>query len=196
MDTGEKRFSYTFFENLCQNLLEAYGADPSVAKDITFSLLISSLRGIDSHGLNLLPRILSRVESGRSQLKQPAEVIGNTNDLPVAIVDAHSSPGQHSCLFAARIAETKAKEYGIGFVTVRHSTHFGCCTPFIIEILKEQFIAFVGSNSARSMAAFGVEFANLGNNPFGFGAPVRGSRDFIFDSSSAVISFGIEAPKL
>ena len=190
MDGERNCYSYAFLEDLCLNLLTAQGADASVAQDVTFSLLISSLRGIDSHGLALLPKILSRSESGRSQMGQPAEVLGSTNHLPMAVVDAHLSPGQHACLFSARVAKQKAKQYGVGLVTVRDSTHFGCCTPFIVEVLKERFIAFVGSNSARSMAAFGAQAANLGNNPFGVGAPVQGGRDFIFDSSSAVMSFG------
>lgn len=40
------------------------------------------------------------------------------------------------------------------------------------------------------MAAFGAKFVNLGNNPFGFGSPLKDGKYFIFDFSSAVMSFG------
>lgn len=171
-------------------VLEAAGAHPVVAADIAHALVTSSLRGIDSHGVNLLPRILSRVEAGRSQLIRPAADVSPRPGLPVAVLDADLAPGQHAGLAAARLAVDRARQFGIGLVCVRNSTHFGSCAPYVLEVVEAGMAAFVGSNSTMSMAAFDAPFVNLGNNPLGIGAPVDGGPDLVVDFSCGVMSFG------
>ena len=112
-------------------MLTLYGADATVATDTAHSIVASSLRGIDSHGINLLPKIVGRVTSKKSsgemlsQVAEPAELVVPGDGLPVGVVDAKLSPGQHACLFAARVCAEKAEQFGIGMVPVRNSTHFG-----------------------------------------------------------------------
>lgn len=170
-------------------LLAAAGAHGTVARDVTDALIATSLRGIDSHGIALLPRILARAEAGRSQLSRPAETVRDA-DPGIAQLDAHLTPGQHACMAAARIAAKKAGEAGLALVTVRESTHFGAAAPYLLHLLENGLVGLVGSNATPSMAAFGATFANLGNNPFGFAAPVEGGPDLLFDFSSGVMSFG------
>jgi LDH2 family malate/lactate/ureidoglycolate dehydrogenase len=184
------RVSPRKLERAAAGLLTAAGAGRAVASDVASALVSSSLRGIDTHGIVLLPKILDRAGAGRTQLRLPAVAAGRHARRPVAMVDARLSPGQHAGLVASRLAAAKAARFGIGFVTVRNSVHFGACTPFLLEILRRRFVAFVGSNSSQSMAAFGARRANLGNNPFGFAAPVKRGPDFLFDASSSVMSFG------
>jgi len=180
-------------QEIATQLLVLYGAEPSVAEDTAVSVVRSSLRGIDSHGFNLIPKIIGRVtkqEELVSQIQKPAELLIPGEGMPVAVVDAKLTPGQHSCLLAARIAATKAKQFGIAMVTVRNSTHFGAASPFLMELLKHGLIGMVGSNSTQSMAVFGATRANLGNMPLGFAAPVSDGTHFMFDFCCAVMSFG------
>ena len=179
------------FQKISEKLLIKIGAHKTVASDCTQVMLSASLRGIDTHGIEMLPKILTRVQDNRCRVDVPSKV--KKADIAfsaVSIIDAKLAPGQHSCLVASREAIKRANQYGIGFITVRNSTHFGCCSPFLEEILKERMVGFVGSNNVCSMAAFGLEQPNIGNNPFGFAAPSQGNNDFIFDFSSAVMSYG------
>ena len=174
-------------------LLDAIGAHPTVRDDVVWATLRGSLRGIDTHGIAMVPKILQRVSQDRAQVREPAAVVGER--AAAAVIDARLSPGQHACMLAAREASRRASELGVGLATVRNSTHFGCCTPFLELICDNGQIGFIGSNSLRSMAAFGSGLANLGNNPFGFGAPRlgedgEGGQPFLFDFSAAVMSFG------
>ena len=140
-------------------MLTLYGADATVATDTAHSIVASSLRGIDSHGINLLPKIVGRVTSKESsgemlsQVAEPAELIVPGDGLPVGVVDAKLSPGQHACLFAARVCAEKAEKFGIGMVPVRNSTHFGSCAPFLEEVVQRGFICMVGSNSTQRPSA-------------------------------------------
>lgn len=184
------RVSAREFESIACKILQTRGADDAVAADVARSLTITSLRGIDTHGIALLPRILTRAEAGRCNLGRPAQVVADTTDKAVAVLDAGLAPGQHAALFAARLALRKAKRFGIGYVAVRNSTHFGACTPYVLEIVRSGMVALVGSNSTMSMAAFDAPFVNLGNNPIGFGAPAAGRPELVFDFSCGVMSFG------
>ena len=179
------------FQRISEELLVKIGANKTVASDCTKVMLSASLRGIDTHGVEMLPKILTRVKDNRCRVDIPSKIKKADGGLnAVNVIDAKLAPGQHSCLVATHEAIKLAKSYGIGFITVRNSTHFGCCSPFLEEILKERMVGFVGSNTVCSMAAFGLEQPNLGNNPFGFAAPSQGKNDFIFDFSSAVMSYG------
>lgn len=177
------------FESFAKVLLLADGAHETVAADVAWATTESTRCGVDTHGINLVPRILDRVKAGRSQLTKPGAIV-TREGLAVAAIDGELAPGQHLCLLAAREAAKRAKAYGIGYVAVRNSTHFGGCVPFLRLLAREGLAGMVGSNSLRSMAAFGLERANLGNNPFGFVAPAEGRADFVFDASAAVMSFG------
>jgi len=175
-------------DTLVRNLLGAHSAHPDIIEDVSFAMLEASTWGVDTHGLAMLPGILRRAGDGRSQLERPAQVVHEQGS--ACVIDAELSPGQHATMLAAREARARATQYGVGVATVRNSTHFGCCTPFLVEVASQGFVGFVGSNSLRSMAAFGLMRANLGNNPFGFAAPLEGERLMLFDASAAKMSYG------
>lgn len=168
--------------------LLARGAASETAADTADALVRASLRGIDSHGVDLLPRILKRAEAGRCQLTRPcAEIAGRG---AAGVLDAALAPGQHAGMAMARSALARARAHGAGMVCVRNSTHFGAAAPYVELITESGMAAFVGSNSAPSMAAFGAGFANMGNNPLGFGAPSADGGGLIADFSCGVMSFG------
>jgi LDH2 family malate/lactate/ureidoglycolate dehydrogenase len=175
-------------EPLIRDFLVSLGAADIIASDVAHSLIVMSLRGVDSHGIMLLPGLLKRIKSGRCQIKKTAEFI---TDYPsIGVVDAYLSPGQHAGMAAVRHAVTKASQTGVYLATIKNSNHFGGCTPFLLHAVSSGMIAFVASNSAQSMAIYGAKIPNMGNNPLGFGAPVKGSHPFLFDFSSAVMSYG------
>lgn len=177
--------------SFAKSLLLAAGAHEEVASDTAFALVETSRCGVDTHGIALLPKILDRVAQGRSQLHSPARVVHDK--AAVATIDAALAPGQHATMVAVREAASRAKQFGIGHVTVRQSTHFGAATPFLRALGAERLVGFVGSNSLRSMGAFDLRRANLGNNPFGFVAPAANGEDFLFDFCAGVMSFGRRA---
>lgn len=187
-ENAPKLYDFRELESSVRDLLISIGADDVIASDVAYSLIVMSLRGVDSHGIMLLPGLLRRVQSGRCQIKKQAEF---TIDYPsIGVVDANLSPGQHACMVAVRHAVTKASQTGVYLATIKNSNHFGGCAPYLLNAVSSGMLAFIGSNSAQSMAIFGSEVPNMGNNPFGFGVPVKGSHPFLFDFSSAVMSFG------
>ena len=187
----EVRCSCEELRTLTVEILLAHGAHQDIARDAAEAICRSSLRGIDSHGIALLPRILERVAEPagrRCQLSEPCVV--QLEAPAVAVLDARLSPGQHACLVAARLAAEKAKQCGIALVLVKNSTHFGAAAAFLEELLNNRLVGAVGSNSTPSMAILNSKLPNIGNCPFGFCAPVADGPDFLFDFCCAVMSFG------
>lgn len=185
--------SHDALENFAGRVLIALGAHETVVADTSRALVESSLCGVDTHGISLLPKIAARVRAERSQVAAPTQVRGTHGAL--TFLDARGTPGQHAAMEAVRHAISSAKRHGLGFAAVDNSTHFGGCVPFLRAIDEAGLAGVVGSNSLRSMAAFGSRRANLGNNPFGFVIP-SDPVSFVFDSSAAVMSFGRRAQLL
>ncbi|MDK6239855.1 Ldh family oxidoreductase, partial [Klebsiella pneumoniae] len=73
--------------------------------------------GIQSHGMQRMVRYYKGIQKGTMKVDAEPEVIFET---PIsAVVDGHNGMGQLNGHFAMDLAIKKAKEVGVGIVTVR-----------------------------------------------------------------------------
>ncbi len=80
--------------------------------------------GMDTHGLNRLkPIYIDRIKDNIQSPMTEWEIIKETPT--TAVIDAHDGMGQVASYHSMRIAIEKAKQYGMGMVAVRNSTHYG-----------------------------------------------------------------------
>jgi hypothetical protein len=75
MSESGKIISEAQAKGICEELLRAYGAPGAEAKAVAEVLVAGSLRGVDSHGLQLLPRYLIRIERGLVRPGAKVEVV-------------------------------------------------------------------------------------------------------------------------
>ena len=176
-------------KKLIKEKLSKINADKIIINDVIYSLVTTSLRGIDSHGISQIKNIFNRYENGRTQLKKKAKIIKQSNKNALILIDGLNTPGQHGMMTGSRACKAKTKKFGISFCIVNNSTHFGACTPYIKYLPDNGLLSIIGSNSTQSMIAFNSKKANLGNNPIGFGFPTK-NKNLIIDFSTAVLSFG------
>lgn len=160
-----------------------------IINDLVYSLVTTSLRGVDSHGISQIKNIFNRYENARTQLNHKAKIIKQSDKNPLILIDGLNTPGQHGMMTGVRACKAKTKKFGISFCIVNNSTHFGACTPYIKYLTDNGLLSIVGSNSTQSMIAFKSKKANLGNNPIGLGFPGK-NKNLIIDFSTAVLSFG------
>jgi len=98
--------------------------------------------------------------------------------------------GQVIAKKAMQEAIDKAKEFGIGCVTVRNSTHYGICGYYAKMACKQDMIGITMTNARPSIAPlFGVS-PMLGTNPICFGAPSDKEYDFIYDAATSISQRG------
>jgi len=79
-----------------------------------------------------------------------------------------------------------AREFGVGVVSVRRSTHFGMAAAYVLQALEAGLISLVFSNASPAMPPWGGRTALLGTNPFAAGAPAGKHSPFLLDMSPAV----------
>ena len=83
-----------------------------------------------------------------------------------------------------------AREYGIGVVSVKRSTHFGMAASYAIPAVEAGMMAMVFSNASPAMPPWGGKSMLLGTNPFCMAAPAGKHRPIILDMSPAVAARG------
>lgn len=167
----------------------AYGVPEADAEICTDVLLDADKRGMDTHGLNRLkPIYLDRIKGGQLLPETNWEVIKETPT--TAVIDAHDGMGQVASYHAMRMAIDKAKEYGMGMVAVRNSTHYGTAGYYTNMAAREGCIGMSGTNARPSIApTFSVQ-NKLGTNPLAFAFPTDEEFPFSLDCATSIIQRG------
>ena len=170
-----------------RSLLTDFGVDPGHADFVVNTLASASLKGIDTHGLELLPTYIAELRSGRSKLKPNISVKNATPSL--YIVDADNALGVVAGNVAIRSVIAGARESGIAAAIVKNSNHFGPAGSYAEFAAKEGFIALVFSNADALVAADGGTVPLSGTNPIAFAAPGVGRDVFLLDMATSQVSY-------
>ena len=124
---------------------------PEGEADIVAELLArSDLRGVETHGVTRLPIYIQRLQKGYVRAECKLTILKEKG--PMAFAEAHGSMGHVVAFKAMEKAIEKAEEYGIGWVSVKDSGHFGVAGLFPVMAIEKDFIGYVVSNSAPMMA--------------------------------------------
>lgn len=160
--------------------------DAKVCADV---LTESDKRGIDSHGIARLKTIYyDRIREGIQQAVTNFKVV--RNGPTTAVVDGHDGMGHVIAKRAMQMAIDKAKEYGMGMVAVRNSTHYGIAGYYATMATEQNMIGITGTNARPSVApTFGVENM-LGTNPLTIGLPTDEAFPFVLDCATSLSQRG------
>ncbi len=159
------------------------------AKIVADVLVKADKLGFDSHGVNRLkPIYLDRINDG---ILNPVTKIEIVKESPTtAVIDGHNGMGHVISYKSMNIAIEKAKEYGMGMVAVRNSTHYGFAGYYPLMAVDHDMIGITGTNARPSIApTFGVENM-LGTNPMTFGMPTDEDFPFLLDCATSITQRG------
>jgi L-2-hydroxycarboxylate dehydrogenase (NAD+) len=91
---------------------------------------------------------------------------------------------------AMKIAIEKARQYGLGAVAVRNSSHYGIAGYYSRMAVRAGMVGMSFTNAHPSIApTFGVE-PMLGTNPIAFSAPTDEDFTFTFDAATSIAPRG------
>lgn len=180
---------WELLDNFVNQIFQANGVPEVDAQICTDVLLDADKRGMDTHGLNRLkPIYIDRIQQGIQSAETNWELIKETPT--TAVMDAHDGMGQVASYHAMRIAIEKAKEYGMGMVAVRNSTHYGTSGYYTEMAAAEGCIGISGTNARPSIApTFSVQ-NKLGTNPLAFAFPTDEDFPFSLDAATSIIQRG------
>ncbi|PTB21010.1 lactate dehydrogenase [Trinickia symbiotica] len=172
---------------LCEKAALARGVDAQHASWFARALTRTSLMGIDTHGLRLLPLYLRELDEGRSNPCPAMRTMRQSGG--TALVDADGALGVVAGTYAAELASDLASEHGVGVVAVANSNHFGAASVYGELIGKRGLIGIVTTSAAARMAPFNGKRAMFGTNPICFVAPACADDLYLFDMATSQISY-------
>jgi len=165
--------------------LVARGSAPEQADAVAQALVSTSLRGVDSHGVRLLPHYLRALDGGRISR---APVLSAKPTAPgTVIVDADNGFGHYAGYRAIAEGCAVARDAGIAGISVVNSSHFGAAGCYALEAAEAGFLAFAFCNSDPFVLPHDAQAPFHGTNPIAFAAPVPGQRPFLLDMATAIV---------
>ena len=167
-------------------LLKA-GVREDVAQYVTRGLIQTSMRGVDSHGIRLLPHYLEGVKKGR--LNPNPDYKFKKTSHSTGILDADHTFGHAAGIEAAKKAVQLAGEAGTGHVAVYNSSHFGAAAYYALEIAKHDMIGMSFTNTDALIKTHAGKRPFLGNNPISFAAPCEDEDPFCLDMATSILTF-------
>jgi LDH2 family malate/lactate/ureidoglycolate dehydrogenase len=172
---------------LCFTAARRRGLNEQHATWFADGLIRTSLMGIDTHGVRLLPLYLRELDEGRSNPEPALRVVRRFGG--TALLDADAAPGVVAGTHAARLACELAQACGIGIVGVANSNHFGAASVYGEWIASQRLVGFVTTSAAARMAPFNAKRAMFGTNPICFAAPARDGDLYLLDMATSQISY-------
>jgi len=171
-------------------LLLAGGGIPLEDARLVAKLLVKAeLRGYPGHGLTRVRQYLSFIKAGTINLDKKPEVVGDGKI--TAVIEGHHYIGQVVAHQAMQLAIQKAKQHGVGMVTIRRAGHSGRLADYMEMAADEDMIAMgtVSVGSGTTALYGGMERVS-GTNPMAFGIPARNGRHILVDFATASMSMG------
>jgi len=192
-DAGEKVREIIYIPvNVIQDFMiavfEGLGTPPADARICAEVLIASDLRGIESHGVGRLKYYYDRITAGVQFTTTKIKIVKETET--TALIDGHHGMGHVIAHRAMSVAIEKAKQYGLGAVTVRNGTHFGIAGYYPLMAAEEGMMGLTVTNARPAIApTWGTE-PMLGTNPIAFAAPSDTDYPFCFDGATSITQRG------
>jgi LDH2 family malate/lactate/ureidoglycolate dehydrogenase len=158
--------------------------------DTTMQVMVETdLRGIDSHGIGMLPTYDRWYRQGKINVRPEIKVL---NDGPsTALIDGDHGLGHVPSVRAIELAVAKCRDTGLGCVPVCHSNHFGAA-GYYTQLAAERGcvgMAMTGTPAQLVVPTFGRE-PMFGTNPIAFAAPATRNPSFALDMATSTVAFG------
>ena len=168
---------------LCRTVFAETMRAPAPAADVAVDVLVAAnLRGIDSHGISVLPYYLDKWRCGQIVPDAEPAVVSET---PTTVVfDGQQAIGHYASLQAMDAAISRAREHGLGAAVVRQSTHNGAISHYTIHAARNGMIGIAATACAPHVAPFGGTSGLHGTNPISYAFPRGESDPLVFDLST------------
>jgi LDH2 family malate/lactate/ureidoglycolate dehydrogenase len=150
-------------------LLEAATFTRPIARLVAESLVAANLRGVDSHGVQLLPYYVEQVERGDMDAGAEGRIASESG--ACLLYDGANGAGQQIASVCCGHAVRLARKHGIAIVVARESNHFGAAAYWGQKISAAGMIGIVMCNASPIVAPWQAKEPRLGTNPICMSVP-------------------------
>ena len=173
----------------CAELLMSLGTPEGHARIVGDSLVAANLRGVDSHGIQMLAVYIQQVRAGGVKVAAAGQVTKEDgvclhyygdNGFGQVVSDRCTD---HSIRIAGAL--------GVSVVVANHSNHFGAGAWWGEKIARAGFIGIVMSNACPAVAPWQGKTAILGTNPLCVAVPGLGGKGrWLLDMATTTVALG------
>lgn len=174
-------------QDLALRALTRAGTPASHAAQQVDLLLEAELRGVPSHGLLRLGRILRRIHNGVADPHARGRHTWRSN--AYLAVDGERGLGPVIANWALDTLIERAAETGIAVAAIGNSNHIGMLGWYAERIAAKGFTIIALSTSEALVHPWGGRRAMIGTNPISIGLPTGGD-PFMMDTATSVVSMG------
>lgn len=174
--------------SVTKSIFRNIGMDDAGATASTDVLLGNDLRGNESHGVSNGLRGYVRQYSEKQLNATPSwHIVRETST--TANIDADGAIGIHIGPHAMNMAIEKAKEHGVGVVTVFNTGHLAGCSHYVLQAVEAGMIghAMTAGGAGITIPTWGSG-PFLGTNPVAWGAPARTMPPFMLDIATTQVA--------
>jgi len=147
----------------------------------------TDLRGVDSHGISMLPSYEKQRAKGQINMRPVFRTVRESPTM--ALIDADASLGHAVSVHAMNLAVDKCLAGGVAVVSVFNSNHFGAAGCYSKIAAERGCIGLV--TSATRGVLMVPTFASepvLGTNPIAFAAPAKRNANFELDMATTTVA--------
>jgi LDH2 family malate/lactate/ureidoglycolate dehydrogenase len=171
------------------SVLRAWGMNDAHAATTAAMMLETDLRGVDSHGISMLPTYDREFRAGRLNMKPQFKTL--REGPAMALIDADASLGHPIAAHAMNLAVDKCRDSAVAVVSVVNSHHFGAAGCYSRIAAERGAIGMVTSatRGVTMVPTFGAEPV-MGTNPLAFAAPAKRNPPFQLDMATTTVAAG------
>lgn len=167
-------------------LLTAVKVSHEKAELVATSLVEANLRGVDSHGLQLLPFYIELIMMGNIDIQTDGRTVSENG--ATLVYDAQNGIGQWISELCCRHAIRLARGHGISITIARDSNHFGAAAFWAQRMSAAGLIGIVMCNASPLVAPWQGKDQRFGTNPICMSVP--GSNTWLLDMATTTAALG------
>lgn len=188
MSDGEMRVFWEDLRLFTGDVFHAAGLSREDAEIEAEVLVWANLRGVDSHGVLRVAAYVDRVDEGVMKTKPDIRV---ENETPATVlIEADQAFGPVVTTMAMKKVIKKASEVGIGWGSIRNTTHQGAMAYYPLMAAKEGMAGIAMVCSPPNMAPFGAKAPGLHNAPISIAVPGNNHPPVVLDMATSVAAGG------
>jgi ureidoglycolate dehydrogenase (NAD+) len=187
MSAAAKAVGHEELGRFIREILIAHGASEHDAAIVAQGLVWANLRGSDGHGVSRLPRYVKLLERGEIDAKAQPRLVHDR--AATFIMDGGHGFGPVAVMQAAARAVERAKQTGVCFALIRHTTHTGAIGRYAQWIAERDCAAVLMGAGPTLMAYHGARVASMATSPIAIAVP-SGNGPIALDMATSTISNG------
>ena len=181
------RVSEAALRRTVAQIFETLGVSPEDAAEGADVLTMTDLRGVETHGVSNMLRVYVRDYRAGKLDPRPGWRIARESP-GTAVIDAERRLGIMIGPKAMRLAIDKARQVGVGVVTVHNSGHFGAIGHYAMQAALHDMVGVCFTGAGLSVVPTFAAKPLLGTNPIALAAPARHEAPMLFDAATSAIA--------